>query len=96
MDNGPHAHSAWFQGDIKLAATKPIIANGKSRLPQRHNLGMGTGIMGTNSLIVALAYHLAFMHHHRTYGYFTNLRRLSCQLHGLGHEVLVGKGYWAF
>jgi hypothetical protein len=63
---GAGTHGARFYSDIQIRPHQAVIADRRRRFAQRHDLGMGSGIMTADGPVPAAPDNLAIQHHHRT------------------------------
>ena len=86
MDHRANTHQTGLNGDIENRAGKTIVANRTRRITQRNNLGMGSGIVRGNRLVVTAPDDPVPIHNHRTHRNFPGIcgHRRLCQ--GFAHE----------
>ena len=82
-------HAARFQRDIQGAAWQAVVAGRLGRRPNRHHLGMGTGVAVDDRPVEALANHLAMLHQHGPHRYLAQRCTLGCQGQRQAHEFLI-------
>ncbi len=79
LNNGPRAHRAGFEGDIKDAVIKPPGTQNPTGLRQGEPLRMGRGVVKSLPKIVRLRDHTTFAGHNRSDGNFPDPGRLMGQ-----------------
>jgi len=96
MHNRATAHHAGFQRDIQRAGGQTVIGLTNAGIAQRHDFGMGAGIVSGNRLVETSPDNLAGNHQHCADRYFARRVRQFGLRHGGAHEafvVLISHGF---
>ena len=84
-----HAHHAGLHRDVQRGASQPVIAHGRGRGPQCDDLGMRSGIVRGDGLIVPGADDLLIQHDDRADGDFADRSRARGFCERKTHERVV-------
>ena len=99
MNDRARAHRARFQGYIKCAAGKPIVAGCLARSSKGEYLGVAGGIMSRNRGIAGFPQHHPIAYQHRPHGNLAGTLGTAGQLQGPPHpgKIFVGAHFsrWA-
>ena len=93
IQQGPCAHGARLQGDVKRAIVQAVIAQFFSGRTQGQDFGMGAGVVQTDGGVVGLRHHFTVHHHHRAHGHFPCFTGCLGLLQGQAHEIVIELGH---
>ena len=92
MQDRANTHGAGFQRYVQRTTRQAVIAQAGSGIAQRHDLGMGGGIVPADRLIEAATDNITVPHDHGTYRHFTGCTSLACQIKRQPHESAIVHG----
>lgn len=77
MEDGGGAHRARLQGDVEIAAEKPVVAEAEAGLTESDNLGVGGGVGVADDAVLAFSQDAVVMNDDAAHGDLAGLLRLA-------------------
>jgi hypothetical protein len=96
MHHGAGAHGAGFNCNKQRAAFQTVVANGGTRLAQRHDLGMGRRIGADNVAVPSPSYNLGAAYYDRSYRDFSRFQAALGAAQGFFHPQFIGSAAMLF